>query len=357
MDSLDLTPEQDELIRQSANNGGYSHFDQLTAEQVALLKSANYPMLPLMSKWDGTRYVESHVYALPMDQNPAAVYLARLTNDLSRRTMRDALDKIARIGGHPDALALDWAQLRYSHAAAIRARLAATYAPATANKMLSALRGVLKEAWRLGQMSAEDYQRAVDLENIKAETLPAGRDLSFGEIKALADVCMADSSPAGVRDAAIIGVLATCGVRRAELAHIAREDFDEESGKIAIRGGKGNKDRTVYAAHGKRAALLDWLGIRGTAAGALFVPINKGGNVQQGGQMTAQAVYKMLLKRGAEAGVKPFSAHDFRRTFVGDLLDRGVDIATVAKLAGHSDVKTTARYDRRPEETKRDAAD
>jgi integrase len=63
-----------------------------------------------------------------------------------------------------------------------------------------------------------------------------------------------------------------------------------------------------------------------------------------------------VLKRGAEAGVKPFSAHDFRRTFVGDLLDRGVDIVTVAKMAGHSDVKTTARYDRRPEETKRDAA-
>jgi hypothetical protein len=33
-----------------------------------------------------------------------------------------------------------------------------------------------------------------------------------------------------------------------------------------------------------------------------------------------------------------------------------VDIATVAKMAGHADVKTTARYDRRPEATKRDAA-
>ena len=234
--------------------------------------------------------------------------------------------------------------------------LAATYAPATANKLLSALRGVLKEAWRLGQMSAEDYQRAVDVENIKAETLPAGRDLSYGEIKALADVCMNDPSPAGVRDAAIIGVLATCGVRRAELASLRVENFDTESGKIIIRSGKGNKDRTVYATDGALDALLDWLGVRGTHPGALFVPINKGGIVQYGKSMSAQAVYKMLVKRGAEAGVKEFSAHDFRRTFVGDLLDRGVDIATVAKLAGHSDVKTTARYDRRPETTKRDAA-
>jgi integrase len=291
-----------------------------------------------------------------MNQHPAAVYLARLTSASSKRTMKDALDKIARMDGQADALALDWSQLRYQHTQAIRARLAADYAPATANKILSALRGVLKEAWRLGEISAEDYQRAVDIENVKGEPLPAGRDLSFGEIKALADVCMNDDSAAGVRDAAIIGLLATCGIRRAELVSIALADFDLESGKIAIRGGKGNKDRTVYATNGTLSALADWLAVRGDEPGALFVPINKGGKVQRGRTLSAQAVYKLLIKRGQQAGLKAFSPHDFRRTFVGDLLDRGVDIATVAKMAGHANVTTTSRYDRRPEETKRDAA-
>ena len=144
-----------------------------------------------------------------------------------------------------DALTLDWSQLRYQHTAAIRARLAAQYAPATTNKILSALRGVLKEAWRLQQMSAEDYQRAVDIANIKAETLPAGRDLSYGEIKALADVCMNDDSAAGVRDAAIIGILATCGVRRAELVAIhpgglrPRKRQDRYSGRQRQQGSHG----------------------------------------------------------------------------------------------------------------------
>ena len=73
--------------------------------------------------------------------------------------------------------------------------------------------------------------------------------------------------------------------------------------------------------------------------------------------MTPQAVLLIVQKRAKQAGVKSFSPHDFRRTFCSDLLDWGVDIVTVQKLAGHASPVTTSKYDRRGEETKRQAVE
>ena len=72
----------------------------------------------------------------------------------SRRTMREALNVIAAVltEGKREAENLPWAALRYQHTAAIRAALIEKYKPSTTNKTIAALRGVLKECWRLGYM-------------------------------------------------------------------------------------------------------------------------------------------------------------------------------------------------------------
>ena len=65
--------------------------------------------------------------------------------------------------------------------------------------------------------------------------------------------------------------------------------------------------------------------------------------------MTDQTVLDILQQRGKEVNLTSFSPHDFRRTFISNLLDRGADISTVQKLAGHASPVTTERYDRRGE--------
>ncbi|MDQ3929893.1 MAG: tyrosine-type recombinase/integrase [Chloroflexota bacterium] len=291
------------------------------------------------------------------DQHPAAVYLARLAPG-SRRTMSEALDTVAGIltSNRCNMQTLDWSALRYQHTAAVRSVLADLYAPATANKMLAALRGVLREAWRLGQMSAEDYHRAADLPSVRGSTPPRGRALDGYELGQLFARCGMDKSPAGLRDAAMLAVLYGCGLRRSELVALDVTDYVAKDGVLHIRSGKGNKARTNYATGGARAALEAWLRERGKLPGPLFCPVNKSGKIAYR-RLTDQAVRKILLKRAKEAGVEHFSPHDLRRTMIGDLLDAGADISTVQRLAGHANVTTTARYDRRGEAAKRKAAE
>jgi integrase len=219
---------------------------------------------------------------------------------------------------------------------------------------LAALRGVLRACWRLGLMDGETYHRAADVASVRGSALPKGRSLGIGEIRALFEACARDLSPAGRRDAVLLAVLYGTGLRRAEVAGLQTGDMDAQTGALIMRG-KGRKERTAYLANGASAAVLDWLAVRGDEPGPLFVRIRKDGQISTEG-LTAQAIYNALRKRAEQAGVERFSPHDLRRTFVGDMLDAGADVSLVSKLAGHAQVTTTARYDRRPERAKKRAA-
>jgi len=311
---------------------------------------------------------------LPLvDQNAALVYLASLGKS-SRRTMRQSLDMIANLmagdtqGYKVSCEEFNWAQLRFSHTNAIRSILAEYLAVSTANKSLSALRGVLKAAWRLNQISSDDYMKAVDIKVVKGSTVLAGRDLSVGEIAALISNCEKGTIASGPRDAAIIALMATWGLRRSEVCDLSL--FDYTNGALLVRG-KGNKQRLAYPTGGTERALSDWIALRGDEPGALFYPVNKFGKiittekekdnfgkamgVKIPTRLRPQSIYDMLKRRAKQAGVAEFSPHDLRRTCVGDLLDAGVDIKTVADIVGHKNVNTTALYDRRGERAKQEA--
>jgi len=168
--------------------------------------------------------------------------------------------------------------------------------------------------------------------------------------------CAKDQTQAGARDAALLAILYGCGLRRSEAVALDLKDYDQQNKSLKIRAGKGNKERMVYLTSGSEQALNKWLVIRGTIAGPIFFRIIKGDHITNK-RLSDQAIMWILKERAESAGVISFSPHDLRRTFIGDLLDAGADISTVQQMAGHSQVTTTARYDRRGETAKRKASD
>lgn len=118
---------------------------------------------------------------LPPSQHPAMVYLASLAPG-SRRGVRSSLQVCSELlsSGQCDWQTLPWHLLGPQHTQALRAALADRYAAASANKMLAAIRGVLRAAWELGQIETDRYHRAVAFRSVRGQTLPRGRSISQG---------------------------------------------------------------------------------------------------------------------------------------------------------------------------------
>ncbi len=300
--------------------------------------------------------------------DPYLVYRNSLDSAESKTTMTACLDRIARmvieeeIGeplprDHPvTGAGRAWWLLRYEHTSRIRDLLVATgWSPSHVNKHLSALRRVLKECQYLGLMTADQYESAARIKNLHGKREKAGRNLNPNELASMLRVCRTTEGPGGVRDAALIGVLWCTGARREEVANIVLENYNAGARALKLTG-KGNKERTVYI-HPQVLPHLDaWLSLLGTRRGPMFRPVDRWGHVRDGA-MSKRAIGMVVARVRAKAGLPPLSTHDFRHTFIGDLLDKGVDLATVQALVGHASPVTTAAYDRRPEQVKQAAVD
>ncbi len=296
---------------------------------------------------------------LPLElepENPAVVYRDSLSRG-SYWAVRHSLETIAEIlgGEGADPWSFPWERLTYQHTARVRREIVERYAPATVNKMLSALRGVLKTAWRLGLMDAETYRRAVAVENVKARVQPKGRAVEQDELAELFRVCAEDPSPAGKRDASLFAVLYGAGLRRAELCGLDLADFDALDCALTVRVGKGRRDRTVYLPAEVCRRLCAWVEIREGEPGPLFNPVRSTGEVPIT-RLRGEAVWYILKRRMKQTGLEGITPHAFRRQYVSSLLAAGVDLLTVQELVGHADAVTTAKYDRRGEKSRREAS-
>ena len=219
-----------------------------------------------------------------------------------------------------------------------------------------------RENWKEVREEIERHcKRVAKVENISGERVPAGRSINESELRELMIACVQDQTPAGGRDRAMFALAWDTGMRRAELAKLVIEDIvAEDNGNgpayTLIVSGKGNKQRKSFVYGGTAKCLKFWLNIRGAEPGPVFCRIRKGGHTVPKHKLSGEALRLLLEKRIKQARLSPFTWHDFRRTLIGNKLDRGYDLVTIGKFVGHASTNTTAMYDRRPEEAQKNMA-
>ncbi len=282
-----------------------------------------------------------------IEENPAVAYLISLGSKRSRQTMSSFLNKVAKMIGYQSMKDCVWHVLRRHHIQAILAMLSDSgKAPTTINTYLSALKGVALEAWTMKQLDTDSYQHIKHIGSFKGNRLPKGRALEESEIRALFFTCESDLSCRGLRDAAIIGILLGCGLRRSEIVALDFEHIVHKEQALKVRG-KGNKERLAYMPKGTWLRLNKWVEeVRGEHNGSLFPRIRRHDDVTDH-RMSDQAIYHILDTRRIESGLEKFAPHDLRRTFASAMLDNNEDIVTVKDAMGHSSIATTQKYDRR----------
>lgn len=142
----------------------------------------------------------------------------------------------------------------------------------------------------------------------------------------------------GIRDLAIIDMLASTGMRVGELVklNIADVDFDKRE---CIVLGKGNKQRKVYFDARTKLHLKKYLDSRDDGNEALFVSLQKPHD-----RLLISGVEIRLRELGKKLSIPKLHPHKFRRTLATTAIDKGMPIEQVQQLLGHQSIDTTLQY-------------
>lgn len=151
--------------------------------------------------------------------------------------------------------------------------------------------------------------------------------------------------PTGLRNRAILELLAGAGLRASEVCGVCLRDVDWQHRRLRIRAevGKGGREAVLPLDERTFSWLERWKPERRHhAAGApwLFVTL-------KGGQLCRRYVWEMTARYGRKAGIEePVFPHRLRHTFGTELLRDGFDLREVQEMMRHADIRTTVVYTR-----------
>jgi integrase/recombinase XerD len=211
-------------------------------------------------------------------------------------------------------------------------------APATLQRKIACLRSFYRH---LRREQILDHDPAAELRAPRSRArLP--KVLSRDEVARLLEQPRG-SSPAALRDRALLETMYACGLRASEAIGLELSELDLEGGILRARG-KGSKERivpiggkavealTAYLEHGRPRVV----GIRPERH--VFVNL-------RGGGLTRQGLYKIVRRHARTAGLeRRMSPHTLRHTFATHLLSGGCDLRSLQEMLGHADIGTTQIY-------------
>jgi len=253
-------------------------------------------------------------------------------------------------GSHP------WEAVELSHARRyVRALQVRGCGRRSIMRKISALRSFYKHLQREGRVNGNPFSGL----SIGGASTRLPRVLTVEQVeKLLAAPFIAAASPRisnradaeleakfiGARDAAILEVIYSGGLRISEAIQLDFQDIDFLSGTFRVRG-KGKKERICVLGRPAVKALRRYLAVReqlGLAGrrdpGALFFNL-------RGERITARSVQRNFKRYCRIAGLpSDVTPHKLRHSFATHLLDAGADLRSVQELLGHASLSSTQIY-------------
>lgn len=149
--------------------------------------------------------------------------------------------------------------------------------------------------------------------------------------------------PLWLRDRAMLEVMYASGLRASEVGSLELSGINRELGVLRVLG-KGGKQRLVPMGRPAERAVETYLSDcrplierLGTSKGAVLLSKN-------GRALERVAVWQIVRKHAALAGLEGIHPHKLRHSFATHLLSGGADLRVVQELLGHADITTTQVY-------------